>query len=540
MSAVAARSLLAPVSITCVLLLALGRESAPAHAGEVHDPVGRVQGLVVGSEGEPVSGVRVAVWPAGAGRGRPAEPVSGDPPTSEGQSPAGRAVTGADGSFIVSGLDPLGHYDVFVEGDGQSAAPYAEARADPLDSWPHDVRLTIPNGAPLVGAVSGLPAGRPAWVQLRATLHDTFFTSGWTWSTPWQRLTPAGELRFSSVPRGVVAVVVHITGLGTWSRYKDGRSDRLDVPFQSLRKHSERMIPPPKPGAPADGDIARGTLGGIAREEGGAVVPHAYITARPRSDDGSSISGDRLSIRYTMTDAGGRFELRGVPVGTDWFLGARSADARLELSSRRPVRAQTDATEVPPLTLTRRAGIRGRVELEDGTPVPHVDVEAVDWESGRGGPRHAIARARAVTDADGRFEMVNKGALLEVVHAELVQLELVRPRRPGLPDADLEHVIRVRRVPRPTWRGRAADTRGRPLAWRPVWVYVYGNGPLRDVPLAGGHAFAMTDQQGRFELTLRHGQRLPEAQHEIYVDGQRVAIVPFEGVDNLELRAERR
>jgi len=78
------------------------------------------------------------------------------------------------------------------------------------------------------------------------------------------------------------------------------------------------------------------------------------------------------------------------------------------------------------------------------------------------------------------------------------------------------------------------------LAWRPVWVYVYGNGPLRDVPLAGGHAFAMTDQQGRFELTLRHGQRLPEAQHEIYVDGQRVAIVPFEGVDNLELRAERR
>ncbi|MGE0193610.1 MAG: hypothetical protein AB7T63_16415 [Planctomycetota bacterium] len=482
----------------------------------------------------------MAAWSARAARGRWNEPAPGDPPISEGQSPAARALTEVDGSFIVEGLDPLGHYDVVVEGDGRSAMPHAEAGADPLDSWPHDVRLTIPSGAPLLGSVSGLPRGRPAWAQLRACLRDAFFTSGWMWSTPWQQLTPAGDLRFSSVPRGVVAVVVHIPGLGTWSRYEDAWSDRLDVPFQSLRKRAVGVTEPEKPRPPAAADIVLGNLAGVARDAGGAAVPHAYITARPGWDDGAQLHGGPWRQRYVVTDANGRFELRGLPVRARWTLDARTADARYFLRGSPSARVPTDEPGSVELTMARRAWIRGRVELEDGTPVSHVDVEAVDWDRGRGGPRRAIARARAVTNADGHFEMVNDGALLEVVHAELMQLELVRPRRPKLADVDVEHVIRVRRVPRPTWRGRVTDVRGRPLAWRPVWVYVHGDGATRDVPLAGGHAFSMTDEKGHFVLTLRHGQRLPDAQYEIYVDGQHVAIVPFGGADNLELRAERR
>lgn len=337
------------------------------------------RGRVVDGGGQPVASaeVRTARREAGVGEGRAAIRLAG----MDREKPD--AVTGADGSFVLKGLEE-GEYtvSVFREGFARKSVPSLEVKAKEENVWPP---ITLSAGLAVAGFVrdaKGDPIGG-------AQLFSIEPSGG---GRPQDSVSePDGRFRFDGLADRPILLNVSAAGYATVQR-------TLTPPAQEViivLKNSGTLR-----GRVEDADTKRPitdfTIGRSAPRGGGAF---AFVNMGARGGDRSFQSDD------------GTFELTDVPAGK-WTIRASAVSYRSADISGVEV-AEGETKEGIVLSLRKGGVLSGRVlDPRKGTGVPNA---SVSWQAagpegeGRFGgaafARLSGGNSGTNSDADGRFQL---------------------------------------------------------------------------------------------------------------------------------------
>ena len=188
-------------------------------------------------------------------------------------------------------------------------------------------------------------------------------------STREAALGPDGTLHVGGLPAGLEYWVIARPSLYTDRTQRDltltaGETHELELAFESA-----------------------GRVDGLVQDASQQPVSGAQVLAYVRNDKRRPIGSGE-----TLTDAGGRFSIGGLPAGTLQLTARheRFVDSRTELS----LGDDEHVTDVV-ITLASGDGLAGRVEWPDGTPAVGAEVRAT-------GGRTDKSRS-STTDEDGAF-----------------------------------------------------------------------------------------------------------------------------------------
>jgi hypothetical protein len=269
------------------------------------------------------------------------------------------------------------------------------------------------------------------------------------------------------------------------------------------------------------------------------VAPPAVGTARitgriVAADTGNPIARAQVQIsspalpkeRQAMTDAGGRYEITGLPAGRYKLFVARLGFVTIEYGQSRPLEPGRDlelfdgqTVDGVDFALSRGGVITGRVTDQHGEPQPGLAMNAMRFSWGPNGTR-SLERSSGgffggiITDDLGQFRIYGLVPGSYVVAAAMVPGIFIGPRPapegltyyPGTANVDEAQPVDVEmgreavvhfslvntRLARVT--GTIVDSDGRPLAWRSVTLASRGD---------AGSAFrsaGTTRPDGTFEI----------------------------------------
>ncbi len=298
---------------------------------QLPDPATRIIGVVVDGAGVPVAGAEVSAEPEQGYVDRALGGAdAGVALRDAGSAPMASAPTGADGRFVIGGLEP-GRYRVRVDGAGLLAA---ELRMVPVPS--DDTRIVVARrvaiegvvtdgGKPVVGANVGVRGDAiGGTLEVKTDLKGGFAV----------RDLPEGRYQVFAWQGPLAARAMRVNRLGAG-------------PFTPVELRLEA------------GAIVIGRI--IDRAEGTGLV--AAVELRPVGDDEAP--------RYARSGDDGVFRIEGVPNGrwiADAFSPGYLSSGGVELDAGKGV---------PELALARGGVIEGRVLDADGTPIAGASVRAI-------------------------------------------------------------------------------------------------------------------------------------------------------------------
>jgi protocatechuate 3,4-dioxygenase beta subunit len=287
----------------------------------------------------------------------------------------------ADGSFALRGLT-AGNYELIVDARG-----YGGVREE-AEAGTENLVLVLKNGGSVVGLVVD-EAGAPIegfQSSLRPSARGVFLPP-----RPFAPAQPGGRLEIQDVAEGTY-------NLEVWA------TDRESA-----------VVPDVKVTAGAATDVGRVRLGrgglvrGTVTDVSGAAVMGARVSVRSPGQMGGRSEAE--------TQAGGRFELRGVPAGTvDVVARHRSyVDGGVQGLEVDPARGPTEAR----IVLRQGGRVEGSARRRDGSGMAGAEVRAYPaTREAFGGGAFATVRP------DGSFVM-------EHVPTGRVRLELMLPVEAG-------------------------------------------------------------------------------------------------------------
>lgn len=297
-----------------------------------------VEGRVVDAESRPVEGAVVGFERASARGGGP-------DPLRDG------TVSGKDGGFKLSGL-AQGTYRFTARHD--DSAPGSSPLVGVTAHRPvTDVLIQLKPGGTVAGrvvdgdgaAIAGAAVrvaptlGRPA-VEIRQTVTDD-----------------RGEFHVKGLPRTEVELVASAV---------KGSSESLLVDLSNRPERKDLVLT----------IAAGGTISGVVVDSEGEPVAEAQVTAVPDATKGNTGVSMLRGMPRDVTDAGGKFTVRGLASGWYSLRAAPPGSLRsLEWSSQRGVSAQVGDSSVR-IVLEASGKVSGRVQFADGT-VPPVYLVAV-------------------------------------------------------------------------------------------------------------------------------------------------------------------
>jgi RNA polymerase sigma factor (sigma-70 family) len=239
-----------------------------------------VSGRVVDENGSPVIGAVVA-----------AEPNLGFPPAQGDLRPDGQVTTNADGSFVVSGLDP-GLYDVSASCDGH--APSNVTTVTLADKGSAAVTLALRAGGVLTGTVEAASGAGPV-TEFTVVLLDKQGLKE-TPAVVRSIVDAGGRFTLTDIPPGSYEVLAAANGHAPSAR------QQVDVPA------------PPAEGAPVDLALAAGgTISGTVSAADGSPLTWAKVTVEDALDGSGATAVPLTDVAITGDD--GTFTLAGVPAG---------------------------------------------------------------------------------------------------------------------------------------------------------------------------------------------------------------------------------
>lgn len=270
-----------------------------------------------------------------------------------------------------------------------------------------------------------------------------------------------GMAELAPLPTGTLPVQVRAMGFAPWQ--------------------GEHELPPSGTARLLVQLAAAATVHGVATDDAGAPVPHALV-----------YHGSLAELRSSSctTDAGGRFELRSLPVGklelTAWKEDLGKCTTELVVESG--VRYQWH-----PL-LTMRPAITGVVLGVDEKPAVGAYVSCMNSRGGR--ERDSVT---GKTDARGRFTMGplqsdgSYSVTAEVLHARQGALRVSQHGVPPETELVLQVGSGVAHTAR--LRGRLLEADGTPATRVHMTVAPQGDGPGHDIT---GH-YISVEQNGAFD-----------------------------------------
>lgn len=342
-----------------------------------------LEGIVVDERGAPIEGVKLWGWPASSGSGAGAD-------------------SDADGGFVV-----------YLPQD----EPYSlSAKADGYQTW--DSRsITYPPGSrDLEIVMHSIPRTRFAVVDAETGEPVVCFGLNILEDNGSQAPRPVRSERRPPTPRehpGGIAEATARPGIDLYIVAAEGylvaigdvAHDTSDEPLQTVR-------------------MRRGsTLRGRVLRDGEAVVGTRVEVDRGGGIAGRAFRADRHSLRSTLTDAQGRFEVTALAVG-EHRLTVRPDDGAPLVLVPLPI-VDGEVLDVGDLILIPGAAIAGEVLSPPGIDPAGLHVYLDDWRQG----------VKTVVDAQGRFRFENLAAGMHIVTlddrpgvlagSEAVEVELV-------------------------------------------------------------------------------------------------------------------
>lgn len=370
------------------------------------------------------------------------------------------ARTDAHGRFVFSGVAP-GHYAVqLASTDARDERPVGELDVDDGDI--DDLVFVRPRFGRVAGRVEHVD-GTPVVGAKVLNLDDSTQTAAFT--------DDDGQFLLHDTPPGRRHITVMRGSRGIAA--SDGESLEAAVDVRAGETSRLTLI--------AENEIA--TLRGVVRDDLGAVVPGAFVTA---------VSGDRLDVvtealrspmqasqpdAFVLTDRHGRFELTAL-VDRTHGIRATVADGADGIAIARP---GTDAV----VTVQRHATLSGTIVTSDGR-VP----EAFELTS------YEPYRTDRFFGRDGTFVLddVRPGPHTWAVMSSEGSARFDVTSQPGRTDR-----VEIELVPLASVVGRLVALDGRPIAGAEV----------RASGVLGGHSYSksdalrddlLSDDDGRFAL----------------------------------------
>ena len=336
------------------------------------------RGKVVDAETKPVAGAEIRVAAAdrrGGGRGFfRARPTDTKPD----------AVTGADGSFSVSGLQE-GRYQVTATHEGFAPASEPSLPIPQKDGavWPP---IVLSRGASVAGVVvdeqSAPIAGAVVATLAQGAEPQSASTDG------------QGAFRIGDLPRGRALMLgVSAPGYAPSGQGATPPAETLRIVLTRSGTIRGRVVDAVTGDPVTEFTLSR-TAGGAGRRRGG-------FGGNPAAADGGG-----GATEFHSDD--GLFELTGVPAGS-WTLHAAAATYRPAAVSGVDLEVAETKEDVV-IELRHGGSLSGHVvDAAEGAPVANATVSCCDAGGGPPGGRAGAAGAAApgspsaVTDADGRF-----------------------------------------------------------------------------------------------------------------------------------------
>jgi hypothetical protein len=424
----------------------LAGPGAPAPAAPL---TGRVEGTVVGADGQPVPGATVAV-------------VDRGPP---------RAVE-PDGRFVVPDLE-AGTYAVVAAAPG-----HLPARADAVEvaaGAAARVALTLTvGGHSVTGVVSDASGGPIEGATVTAARREALGAGDMIAATLTDR---DGRYRLTLAPGSYV-----VSG-----EREDYVRATADLEVADLDRTLDlRLVP-------------AGVVEGVVKDvASGAPVAGAKVeasAARP-----GRFGGGRRS-RPVTTDAGGRFRLTGLTPGAIALSARVDADGRQSPEPTEVLLGIGEQVTGVELWVEAAPYLAGRVVDADGRPIADANVMAMGGTSGES----------TQTDPDGRFRVLGLDPGAYQVFASHPRYASAPPRRIELADrsvTDLELRLTasprvVGRVEPPTEAAITVDPDRDPAGFEPtMWTAIdqrsRPDGSFEVTPItAGAHTIAAKATDGR-------------------------------------------
>jgi uncharacterized GH25 family protein len=461
-----------------------------------------VSGHVVASDGKPVADARVlysgaSEWGTQADERRDA------------------AVTDAKGAFRVEGL-PAGTFRFIAS--HKDFAPGSSAMVT-LDgaSERGGVEIALEAAATISGRVvddagKGLPSARVR-VAVKA--------SGMISAAPRQAYTDdTGAFSIGGLPRKVLELV---------ALHDSGSSDLVDVDASgAAAKAVELKI------------SVTGTIAGIVVDDKGEPIEGAQVSAGPnfRGNRGGGLSMSSWRLRgfpRELTDAGGRFTLRGLAAGSYMVSatrGDRGGVGRMFGGGGEGVEAETGATDLR-IVLAPEGGLKGKVAFADGT-VPSAFTIGVGW------------RNEPYSSKDGSFTLDGLAPRDYTVTVRGAGFDSKQVAAVKVTSSELKDVGTI-----VVARGRSLSGRvvagGQPVANATVRAgrQVFGDGSstkaqMGGPPGAGRVKDTTTDAEGAFTLSGVGNGRLYIVADEPSIGRSASLLLPgsAESVDDLELQLQ--
>ena len=320
-----------------------------------------VQGQVVDEAGKPIRGARVIY--AGASEWAQSADARLD------------AVTSNDaGEFSFPAL-PRGSFRFEARHRGFAPGSSELVTLDGVtETTGVKIRLTM--GAKLTGVVVS-KAGEP---QASARVRVGVKTDSWSWDRPRQAYTDDnGAFSIDSLPRQPLEVV---------AVHESAASELTVIDFS-------------KPPYEREVQITLGitdSIAGIVVDDKGEPIEGARVWAWPDMTRGARVDRSRWRLRGRSTelsDAGGRFRLRGLKPGPYQVRASRPHSMPRAGWRREPVTADAGDTDVR-IVMEPEGGVKGKVAFADGKAPTAFTISTGGW--GRGQP---------FANKAGEFEVVN-------------------------------------------------------------------------------------------------------------------------------------
>jgi protocatechuate 3,4-dioxygenase beta subunit len=305
-----------------------------------------VSGKVIDPDGKPVKGARVSFGGASAWSQQA-------DPRRDG------ATSGDDGSFKFAAL-PAGTFRFEAQKDG-FAPGHSELVTLDGQSEKSGVEVRMARPAALRGQVVAKDGTPVAGARVRAVVS----TTSMLWGDARQAFSDdAGTFALPDLPRAVLEVVA----IG-----ESGSSaiEKVDVTVAPFDRRLTLTLD-------VDGAIA-----GVVVDRAGEPIEGAEVTAWPDLRSNSMASMRVRGFPEEMTDAGGRFAIRGLEEGEYDVRavppGAASGPGGAFL--RDPIKAKTGTSNLR-IVLPADGGIRGKVAFKDGS-APGLFTVGFGWGGGR-------------------------------------------------------------------------------------------------------------------------------------------------------------
>ncbi|MCR9247684.1 MAG: sigma-70 family RNA polymerase sigma factor [bacterium] len=418
-------------------------------------PVGQlVRGRVVDPDDRPVAGARIDVLM----------------PHLLGRDPESLAISNADGQFEIRGAPHPSMLGARAPGYRASALKFAYGK----EGSTVDVTLRVTpgggivegtvvdaNGAPIEQAIVCVGSGRVQGVG-QGNIEDQPPLPAFL------RTDAKGHFRAVGVAPGENPVWVRAREMAPWRSscvVAEFGTSVLTITMQSGGVVKGRVL------TPASQPVA------------GAEVMHGYW-------------GD-IGHVYAHTDAGGNFELRGLPTGTVKLVAQHDEDGKCE----RAVELVGGRTRELDLVVSKGLELTGLVRDDDNQPVHEASIQV----TARRTPTTEGWVKFTRTDAAGKFAIPNcpaeRGLTVEITHEDFAprSLDDVRPEQ-GTLDVRLQRADRSNQI-----SGTVVDPNGKPLAGVAVSVRCRGRDRYYEpVTTTADGKFAFEElPTGRWTVTLR-------------------------------------